>query len=888
MNPFLPRHRCCRAVLFAGACVVFAAFMLPPAARAQDVRPAVPQSDARPLVDPTRPVTEISPTSVTLQWFTREPCSTRVQIREGDVPMTAFRGRADKADPFARARVVTGPSGANPARYHVLRVNGLRPGRRYFYRLYDPAAQPTRQETAWGAVHPWRREWAVSTQAAPGYKTIIRLPVKVLLLPNVVNVASAHDPTTGTVAPPPAKMTAEDLARIRQEYAITSRFFFVNSGMRYWVDFHVFVDNRWQRWGDEPAQADAFYKGWPVSRSYAGQDFAPPGGGTWTIVDTKNPERVTTAPVVEARPYAGQIEQAFVRRWNIQTRKWEFVGSGGGTFGVDGFPNGVPGRSQYLGGSDTAWLAAHEFHHQMESEGAFSFADREDERIVFDHPAPRQRTKRPDGTWDDNAWNTAGRHGEHWDVLAFWDRTLTDAQWLRIYFGETVVVTDADADGVPDSDPRLPLDEKRFGSSAKKAKTDGRLNDLAKIMLSTWAPAPLQFSLNKPPSQAVRPDPIYPDTDRDGLFDDVDPYPLYPYAPFIWPLRATIDGNATEWANVPVAGRTSDPALLAQFRQAYDDAAYYGQIALLGPWKRVRVTLDGEGRGAFSGVGVQGFEITRPDNGDLSVRPQWGGAPGLAWKSSEGKNGVTAFEFSLPNRGEGMWFWDKGGREIGVAIEVTADDGKIYSVYEPYRLFYARMLESSGRDPLPAGAPRELTRDQATKIVLPGDPDLKFTGMGWKQDGNVLRHSGENESAAYLDNLNASGDFDLWMRFEAKQDAILGAFLPATKELSAGNDYIAFVGGYANTVSRLRLFGREMGDADARLSPGPHTLQLSRRAGTIWCLFDNKPILYAPDPNPKQTVDRLAVIGGYNGDQVIHEICVRVVAPAAIANKEQP
>jgi hypothetical protein len=272
--------------------------------------------------------------------------------------------------------------------------------------------------------------------------------------------------------------------------------------MRYWVDFHIQVDDRWQRWGDAPkAGVDDFYQGWPVSRAYAGQDFAPPGGGAFTIVDTRDPTRATTAPVVEERPYAGQIEQAFVRRWNPNTQKWEFYTSGGGTLGVDGWPRGVPGRSQYLGGGDTAWLAAHEFHHQMESQGAFSFANREDDRIVFNHPSPRSR---------DNAWNTSGRHGEHWDVLAFWDRTLSPAQWLRIYFGYTTTTADRDEDGVPDDDSRLPLDEKRFGSDPRKPMTDGHLNDLAKIMLSTWAPAPLQYTFNKPPFPSVRPNPTRP------------------------------------------------------------------------------------------------------------------------------------------------------------------------------------------------------------------------------------------------------------------------------------------------------------------------------------------------------------------------------------------
>lgn len=826
---------------------------------------AVHAGDGRPLTDPTRPVREITRTSFTLQYFTREPTETRVQFREGDLPMVAYRGKAERVDfpLLPGARTVRGPAGSRT--FHVIRISGLNPGRRYFYRVYDPSATPTREEASWGAAPPWRREWAVSTQAGKGRKTVIRLPVKVLLMPNVVNVASAHD-AGGVIAPRPQKMTAAELARIKEEYAIASRFFFVNSGMRYWVDFHLFVDDRWQRWGSEagPANANVFYKGWPVSRAYAGEDFRGPGGGEFTIVDTKDPLRVSKSPVVEERPFAAQIEQAFPRRWNPRTRSWEFYTSGGGTLGVDGFPQGLPGRSQYLGGGDTAWLAAHEFHHQMESQSAFSLANREDDRIVFDHPEPR----RPEGS----AWNTAGRHGEHWNVLAFWDRTLTDAQWLRIYFGETITVGDADEDGFPDDDPRLPLDEKRFGSGVKKAATDGRLNDLRKAMLSTWAPAPLQNTFNKPSFQSLLPNPTNPDTDGDGLPDDVDPYPLYPYPPFIWPLRVSVDGDTSEWRAIPPSGEKNEGGIRTLFQQGYDDIAYYGLVTVTGPWKRLRVTLDGEGQGVFSGVGVQGFEVT---NGEmLTVRPQWAGAPGMVWKSSQ-KDGATVFEWSLPNRGEGLWFWERGGREIGAALEVTAQDNKVYSVYEPYDLFYARMLESAGRAPLPSDAPKELTREAATKALLPGDPALKFAGTGWMRDGSALRHTGEDESAVYVDGLSVR-EFDLWVRLEAKQDAIVGAFVPETKTMSAGNDYIAFVGGYANTVTRLRLFSREAGDDATTITPGPHTLQLSRRNGSIWCLWDGKPILHAPDPDPKKIVDRLAVLGGYNGDQIIHEIRIRV------------
>jgi hypothetical protein len=831
--------------------------------------------DRLPLSDPARPVSEIGPTSVTLQWFTPTPCPTRAQIREGDLPVSVWRPEGNKAELWTGPGVRVAEGDRTPTTYHVLRVTGLRPGRRHFYRVFDPGAKPTAQEAAWGAKTPWRREYAVATLGGKGRKTVVRIPVKVLLMPNVVNVASARRPD-GTWAPLPPSLNEADLKRVRDEYAATSRFFWVNSGMRYWVDFQIFVDDRPQRWGDDaPSDAPATHKGLPVCRSYSGQDFRAPGGGTWTILDTADPRRANDKAVYEERPYAGQVEQAFARRWDDKAGKWVFYGSGGGTFGVDGFPRGVPGRSQYLGGSDTAWLAAHEFHHQMESEGAFFLSDREDDRIVFDHPAPRRR--------EGEAWRTAGPHGEHWDVLAYWDRTLTDAQWLRCLFGEAVTVADRDEDGVPDNDPRLPLDEKRWGSSADKPRTDGRLGDLAKVMLSTWAPGPLQATWGRAPFQAKLPKPRDPDSDGDGQPDDTDPYPLYPHAPFVWPLTATVDGDASEWAAVPLAGKIDvSGGVGVTFRQAHDDARYYACFTLRGPWRRLRVTLDGEGDGVFSG-GVQGLTLTRGENGGPPVvKPEWGEAPGMEVKvsGSPGDKAEYTVEVSLPNRGEGRWFWRRGGRPVGTAVEVTDRDGAAYSMYEPYRLFYATMLEAHGRPALPTGAPAELTADQATRILRPGDPALKLSGNGWTVADGALRHRGHDESAAYVEAPGGVGDFDLWVRLEAKSDAVLAAFTPETREMSAGRDYVAFVGGYGNAVTRLRLFGREAGDDDMALTPGEHTVQLSRRAGAIWCLYDGRPVLYAADPDPKKRLDRLAVIGGYNGDQAIREIRVRY-APAA-------
>ena len=838
------------------------------AACLQDAGTGLHLGDGEPLVDPMRPVTRIARDSFTIQYFTSQPCSTRLQVREGEMPMVAFKAFASSEDPWKGALTVEIKGNRT---WHTITVAGLKPGRRHFYRISDPGAKPTREEKNWGATPSWSREYAVSTLAPAGQRTVIHLPIKVLIMPNVINVASAHN-ENGAIAPQPAKLTEAEIQKIKDEFAVSARFLWVASGMRLWVDYRFFVDDRWQRWSEEPANADAFYKGWIPCRSWPKKDYEGPGGGAFTVLDTKDPLRVNTEPVVEARPYSGQVELACARRWNASAKQWEFYNSGGGTYGVDSLPQGFPGRSQFLGGGDIAWLATHEFHHDLESHGQFSLAFREDERIVFNHYAPRKRTAKPDGTFDEWAWSTSGRHGEHWDGMAFWDRTLSDAQWLRLYFGYTITVRDADADGFPDDDPRLPLDEKRFGSDPKKRATDGAMGDLEKAMLSNWAPAPLQPTWIKPAFQAVKPNPTKPDTDGDGLPDGVDPYPLYPWAPFIYPGAASIDGDASEWNPVPPCGTVRRDGLLLEYKHLHDDDGYYGLLRLSGPWKRANVTLDGEGFGVYSGQGVLGFEVFR-EGEKIDVRKSFLPLAGLVWKTSSEPDGTTVFEFKLPNRGEGPWFWDRGGREIGVVLSLFDTLGRGYSVYEPYRPFYCRMLESRGAAPRPPVSPAELGTGPDVVVLRPGDTGLKAQ-EGWKVEGARLSYEGQEERALYVEGLAAT-EFDLWVRIEAKQDAVLGAFTAANEPMSAGRDYVGFIGGYGNTITRIRVFGNEKGDGERFMTPGEHTIQLTRRAGEVWLLLDGQPQAYTSDPNPKAVVSRLAVIGGYGGGQVVHEVRYR-------------
>jgi hypothetical protein len=689
---------------------------------------------------------------------------------------------------------------------------------------------------------------------------------------NVVNVESAHS-DSGLIAELPVKITESEVALIKSEMEKAALFFWVNSGMRIWIDFEYFIDERWQRWGNQPTNAHPFFNNWPVSRGYAGVDFAAPGGGAFNVLDTKDPLRDNKDPVQEENPYAGQIEISFVRRWDANARKWTYYNSGGGTFGIDNFPRGFPGRSQYLGGGDVAWLTCHEFHHQLESYSAFALSFREDDRIVFNHYEPRRRVARPDGGFDETTWTTSGRHGEHWDGMAYWDRTLTDIQWLRMCFGEALTVVDADGDGFPDDDPRLPLDEKRFGSDPNNPKTDGLMLDLHKAMLSTWTPNPLQSSWVKPEPQYFHFDPKKKDSDGDGLDDLVDPYPLFPYTPLIVSMTPQIDGNGDEWTHVPLCGTVNLGGVEVEYKQAHDENAWYGMIRLAGNWRNVELVLDGEGYGLFSRNGVIGLRINKTTNG-AEVARLWDEVKGLTWATT--RNGdTTTVEISISNRGNSIWYWSRGGREIGTQLNVFDPEGRGYAMYETYRFFYARMIGPYGKPPLPTNAPPELTAVESTTL-RPGDDRIKFEGEGWRSTPNVWIHEGGSEASLYIDGLTAVA-FDLWVEIEARQDGILGAFRPATRGMSAGKDYIVFVGGYGNTVTRFRLFGSEQQDAETMMKSGERMrLQLSRRNGGVWLLVDGKPSMYAPDPDPDAVINRLAVIGGYNGNQRVYEVRYRV------------
>jgi len=136
-----------RRILKIGGWVILLPFLLLGTLGAQSVGTmGTPYSDTATLHDPMRPVMEIGRTHVVLQYFTATPCETRVQIRASNLPATAWRPPERRQNIWQgrEVRLVQGEPGKRT--YHRIRIEGLKPGTRYYYRLYDPDATPTREE----------------------------------------------------------------------------------------------------------------------------------------------------------------------------------------------------------------------------------------------------------------------------------------------------------------------------------------------------------------------------------------------------------------------------------------------------------------------------------------------------------------------------------------------------------------------------------------------------------------------------------------------------------------------------------------------------------------------------------------------------------------------
>jgi len=154
---------------------------------------------------------------------------------------------------------------------------------------------------------------------------------------------------------------------------------------------------------------------------------------------------------------------------------------------------------------------------------------------------------------------------------------------------------DSDADGLPDDDPRWPVDEKRFGTDPAKADSDADgLGDLQEFCAGIYTAS----------------NPLDPDTDGDGLPDGQDPFRLSTFTGRI--EKGTPPENALPGSVLSrdIFFRSGDDApddlrVLA----SWDEEALYIGFDAAGP---IGVTIDLDGSGRLGAIATD-VAVARAD-----------------------------------------------------------------------------------------------------------------------------------------------------------------------------------------------------------------------------------------------------------------------------------
>ncbi len=645
-------------------------------------------------VPPNPCVTFIARDGAQITWKTSTTSPTEILLRRGDLPERTKGREAPWSDGQDEISVVRFSS--RHVLVHEAVLTGLKPGTRYYYKVRQPESK----------VMPsggWSREYAFVTHAAEGEVEFLRFPLKTLLIPNLIDVETVRPDT-----PYPEPMSEPDIQRYyRNQWKQVELFYWVNSRMKYLIDHDIYVDETMYRTGDirkgqfKDDDQRAKYEVLPVMNH---------GTGEAIVAQNQTLEEAVTNNGRDDELHFGQMVVECIRDWNEREQAWKYRGSGGGAFGLEDWP--TPGRTFFLGGGDVAWLLCHEYKHQVESNYNVSGLDKPQDRMWFCH------FSQPFPGWD---LSSAEDHGDHWDGIAWQLRHHKRDSYLRSLFGHVEVAIDKDGDGIPDDDPRVPLDEKRLGSSPESQDTDNDgLLDMDEVLASTWVRAMLSHVRSRVEADYIRPDLTKADSDSDGIPDGLDKYPIYPYAAEIPKGTATIDGKLDEWTGAPQIKFNADGITIEVWsrwsnsindpRQEFDetDALFYA-VRMTGNWSNLNVVFDFDADGFYVGNDNLHVDIARDSKKGPVLRSvkmhmcKLGRWPWFDNKHQFFKPDEIRFasavsgdeevvEFAIPKR-DILGLHLKRSEEIGLTLNVGLPDGGQISVFEPYDIFDSTLVE---------------------------------------------------------------------------------------------------------------------------------------------------------------------------------------------------
>jgi|GEM_PF-3323423 len=464
------------------------------------------------------------------------------------------------------------------------------------------------------------------------------------------------------------KMTDEDIEILKEQLERVRLFYWVNSYLTWNIEWDVLVI-------DEP--------------------FGEPSGFIGPDRTAMAIEQGLAAQGKRLDEYTGVVVYIPVGAWQGDRSRivYRTQALGGAAFGVPApWPNGalswVTGYAQinvpYA--SDVTWVTLHEYHHQLDAlHAASGFPDYAHADWPIRHPGP---------------------YGEHYDFNAWIARGLPRRAWLLNNYGRLTLAEDADGDLVPDDDPRVPLDERRFGSSSAAASTNGSISDFELILTSIWVGDGL--GLNETAGTHLpRPNPERADQDGDGILDADDPYPLYAADPDRPMGTPVIDGviEAGEWHRFM---EMADQDLRAVTYVDWDEEHFYFAVEMdrfavvrlrlitgengwfQGTNYEIQVRPAGmDGRPAVSGYIYDNRDVDEPYRQDVALFQQ----QGITARYSQQEGGAYHIELSVP-RQEGLGLRLEPGDSLGLHVTFNFSGSRPWvSLFEPHSLYYLRLVK---------------------------------------------------------------------------------------------------------------------------------------------------------------------------------------------------
>lgn len=445
-----------------------------------------------------------------------------------------------------------------PQTAHRVVLGGLAPATCYYYRIHRPfemIPESSEPKAGFSLRHQIKyhqrlfeqnvsRNDTFATSAKPGETDWTALPVIVLVYTNV-----AFPPAQDGTTPPNRVLDDADVALLKSELEKYRVFVWRHSHCKLNLDFtYVVVD-------DERNHNEL-------------------GDVTQRVFDD------VKAGVAAQRKDLHDVWDVLV----VGTHGWYALYLAGTVAGTDyelgscytGFGHGqAPGWW---------WFPTHEHGHLVHSIVMNSEID------TFGYP--------------DAPWTLPGQFGEDFSFLAYNYRVQPERIWMTLRTTRINTSADANRNGVPDDDPRVPLDEKRFGWTPEMGG-----DCLRRLMAGVRTPG----------------HPEGTDTDFEGTVHVLDDGELHWIDRRIPKRAITLDGKlgAGEWRELySIPNLTTPPGnreLKAKLCVAWDDGHYY--FAVKSNTKVVLgVDLDAANNGWFHGR----------DNLRFSVEPAKDGQPATA------------------------------------------------------------------------------------------------------------------------------------------------------------------------------------------------------------------------------------------------------------------